>query len=58
MYNAVLQLATLVQMFVLGPRLILSVREYDAKLRVVEDGTVITTIAFQERIQVSTSSSV
>jgi hypothetical protein len=58
MYNAVLQLATLVQMFVLGPRLILSVREYDAELGVVEDGNVITTIAFQERIQVSTSSGV
>jgi len=58
MYNAVLQLATLVQMFVLGPRLILSVREYDAKLRVTEEGTGITTIAFQERIQVSTGSGV
>jgi hypothetical protein len=58
MYNAVLQLATLVQMFVLGPRLILSVREYHAKLRVVEEGTGITTIAFQDRIQVSTSDSV
>jgi len=58
MYNAVLELATLVQMFVLGPRLILNVREYHAKLRLAEEGTDMTTIAFHERTQVSTGSSV
>jgi hypothetical protein len=58
MYNAVLELATLVQMFVLGPRLILSVREYYAKCQIAEEGTGMTTIAFQERIQVSTGSGV
>ncbi|KAG2338080.1 hypothetical protein BDR05DRAFT_969524 [Suillus weaverae] len=47
------------QMFLLGPRLILSVRKYHAKL--VDDsdvGITMTSIAFQERVHVSTSSSV
>jgi hypothetical protein len=38
-------------MFVLGPRLILSVREYNAKLVANSDeGTAMTTIAFGERV--------
>ena len=42
-------------MFVLGPRLILSIRDYQAKLVANSDeGTAMTTIAFQE--QVSTGS--
>ncbi|KAG1725158.1 uncharacterized protein EDB91DRAFT_1267575 [Suillus paluster] len=48
-----------VQLFVLGPHLILAVREYHAKL--VDDSdaaTAMTSIAFQERVHVSTSSSV
>jgi hypothetical protein len=46
-------------MFVLGPRLILSIREYHAKLVVDSDAaTGMTSIAFQERVYVSTSSSV
>ncbi|KAG0696689.1 hypothetical protein DFH29DRAFT_192377 [Suillus ampliporus] len=48
-----------VQMFVLGPRLILGVREYHAKLVADSDtATAMTSIAFQERVHVSTSSSV
>ncbi|KAG2335907.1 hypothetical protein BDR05DRAFT_971325 [Suillus weaverae] len=48
-----------VQLFVLGPRLILSVREYHAKL-VADSHTasVMTSIAFQERVHVETSSTV
>lgn len=46
-----------VQMFVLGPHLILSIREYHAELvDNSEAGTVFTTICFQERIPVSTIS--
>ncbi|KAG2359986.1 hypothetical protein BDR07DRAFT_1611035 [Suillus spraguei] len=48
-----------VQMFVLGPRLILGVREYHAKLVADSDAaTGMTSIAFQEPVHLSTSSSV
>ncbi|KAG1781980.1 hypothetical protein EV702DRAFT_499148 [Suillus placidus] len=48
-----------VQMFVLGPRLILSVREFNAKLVAGSDAeTSMTSIVFQERVHVSTSSTV
>jgi len=58
-YNAILQLGLLVQMFVLGPRLILSMREYYAKLVAVsEEGADMTAIDFQECAQVLTSSDV
>ncbi|KAG2121259.1 hypothetical protein DEU56DRAFT_834598 [Suillus clintonianus] len=54
-YGGILQISLPVQMFVLGPRLILSIREYYAKVVVnSEAGTGITTIAFQERTHVST----
>jgi len=44
-------------MFVLGPRLILSIRDYQAKLVTNSDeGTAMSTIAFQERVQGSTGS--
>jgi hypothetical protein len=47
------------QMFVLGPRLILSVREYNAKLVANSDAeTSMNSIVFQERVHVSTSSTV
>ncbi|KAG2344296.1 hypothetical protein BDR05DRAFT_1018580 [Suillus weaverae] len=47
------------QMFVLGPRLILSVRKYHAKLVADSDTeTNMTSIVFQERIHVPTSSTV
>ncbi|KAG2035234.1 hypothetical protein BDR03DRAFT_962988 [Suillus americanus] len=49
----------IVQMFVLGPRLILGVREYHAALVAKPDtATAMTSITFQERVHVSTSSSV
>jgi len=52
-------IAEAVQMFVLGPRLILSIRDYQAKLVANSDeGTAMTTIAFQERVQVSTGGDV
>ncbi|KAG1775295.1 hypothetical protein EV702DRAFT_455966 [Suillus placidus] len=54
-----LQIATVVQLFVLGPRLILGVREYHAKL-VADSGaaTSMTSIAFQERLHISTGNGV
>ncbi|KAG1725174.1 uncharacterized protein EDB91DRAFT_1254909 [Suillus paluster] len=58
-YAGFLEIFMAVQLLVLGPRLILDVREYYAKL--VEDSdaaTAMTSIAFQERVHVSTSSSV
>ncbi|KAG1837410.1 hypothetical protein DFJ58DRAFT_146198 [Suillus subalutaceus] len=53
------QLFESVQIFVLGPRLILGVREYYAEVRVVADdgntATAMTSIAFHERVHVATS---
>lgn len=58
-YGGVLQIFSLVQMFILGPRLIIDVRTYHAKLVADSDaGTVMATIVFQEHSQVSTSSDV
>jgi len=55
----IIPIAEAVQMFVLGPRLILSIRDHQAKLVTNSDeGTAMTTIAFQERVQVSTGGSV
>lgn len=54
-YYGVFQIAQFVQMFVLGPRLVLSIREYHAKLVADSDeGTRMTTIAFHEQGYVST----
>jgi hypothetical protein len=51
--------AEIMQTFMLGPRLILSVREHHAELVANPDaGTTISSIAFQERIQVPTGSGV
>ncbi|KAG2360587.1 hypothetical protein BDR07DRAFT_1610675 [Suillus spraguei] len=48
-----------VQMFVLGPRLILSVRDYHAKLVADSDAeTSMRSIVFERRVHVSTSSTV
>jgi hypothetical protein len=53
------QIAEAVQMFVLGPRLILGVREYHAKLVANSDeGAVMTSIAFQEHIDITTGNGV
>ncbi|KAG2101554.1 uncharacterized protein F5147DRAFT_776556 [Suillus discolor] len=55
--SGALPILLVVQMFVLGPRLILSVREYHAKLTVDSDAeTSMNSIVFQERVHISTSS--
>ncbi|KIK42796.1 hypothetical protein CY34DRAFT_752736 [Suillus luteus UH-Slu-Lm8-n1] len=57
--NGVLQILTVVQMFVLGPRLILSIREYHAKLVANSDAdTNMNSIVFQAHVHISTSSTV
>ncbi|KAG2341288.1 hypothetical protein BDR05DRAFT_965833 [Suillus weaverae] len=57
--NGAFQIFLGVQMFVLGPRLILSVREYHAKLVAGSDAETSTnSIVFQEHVHVSTSSTV
>jgi len=53
------QILLVVQIFVLGPRLILSVREYHARLVAYSDPeTGMNSIFFQEHVHVSTSSTV
>jgi hypothetical protein len=50
---------SVVQMFVLGPRLILSVREYHANLVAGPDAdTSLNSIVFQEHVHISTSGTV
>ncbi|KAG1739856.1 uncharacterized protein EDB91DRAFT_1347220 [Suillus paluster] len=58
-YHGILQIAQFMQMFVLGPRLILSVREYHAKLVMTSsyEETGMTTLSFRERGHVSTDGS-
>ncbi|KAG2356185.1 hypothetical protein BDR07DRAFT_472401 [Suillus spraguei] len=58
-YTGVFHIFLLVQFFVLGPRLILSVRENHAHgVANFDAATGITSIMFQERVHVTTSSSV
>ncbi|KAG2033648.1 hypothetical protein BDR03DRAFT_661180 [Suillus americanus] len=58
-YYGILQILDVVQSFVLGPRLILGIREYHAKLVADSDAaTCMTSVAFQERVHISTGSSV
>ncbi|KAG2124137.1 hypothetical protein BD769DRAFT_889199 [Suillus cothurnatus] len=58
-YFGLTQIFNSVQLFVLGPRLILGVREYHAELVANSDtASAMTSIAFEERVHVSTSSSV
>ncbi|KAG2033499.1 hypothetical protein BDR03DRAFT_967377 [Suillus americanus] len=58
-YNGSLVIIAMLQMFVLGPRLILSVREYQAKLVGNSDAEIgMSSITFQEHVYVSTSSCV
>ncbi|KAG2032124.1 hypothetical protein BDR03DRAFT_61654 [Suillus americanus] len=58
-YLGVRRIFQVVELFVLGPRLILGVREYHAELVTKSDtATAMTSIAFQEHVHVSTSSSV
>ncbi|KAG2749843.1 hypothetical protein P692DRAFT_201788528 [Suillus brevipes Sb2] len=55
--SGVLQILAVVQMFVLGPRLILSVREYHAKVVAGSDADAsMNSIVFQEQVHISTSS--
>ncbi|KAG1798948.1 uncharacterized protein HD556DRAFT_1440009 [Suillus plorans] len=54
-----LEILSVVRMFVLGPRLVLSVREYNAKLVAYSDAeTSMNLIVFQEHVHVSTSNTV
>ncbi|KAG2139682.1 hypothetical protein DEU56DRAFT_911946 [Suillus clintonianus] len=58
-YAGLVQISTVIQSFVLGPRLIISVREYHARLVADSDAaTGMTSIAFQERVQISTGSGI
>ncbi|KAG1830692.1 hypothetical protein DFJ58DRAFT_267579 [Suillus subalutaceus] len=58
-YYGFVQIFQVVELYVLGPRLILGVREYHAELVANSDtATTMTSIAFQEHVHVSTSSSV
>ncbi|KAG1803926.1 uncharacterized protein HD556DRAFT_617311 [Suillus plorans] len=58
-YYGLRQIFLIVQMFVLAPRLIFNVRKFHAKLMASSDeGTSMASIAFQERIRVSTSGNV
>ncbi|KAG2040674.1 hypothetical protein BDR03DRAFT_98615 [Suillus americanus] len=58
-YSGLRQFCLVMQMFVLGPRLIFSVRKHHAKLTVNSDeGSSMTSIAFQEVVHVSTGSNV
>jgi hypothetical protein len=58
-YGGIIQVIMNVQMFVLGPRLILGVRAYHAKIMANSDaGSGMASIAFQEHIQISTGSGV
>jgi hypothetical protein len=54
-----LTIAQVMQMFVLGPRLILGVREHHAELVANSDeGTGMASIVFQDRIHIETGSGV
>ncbi|KAG1786097.1 uncharacterized protein HD556DRAFT_1070580 [Suillus plorans] len=58
-FYGLLDIFMVVQRSVLGPRLILSIREYHAKLVVDSNAaTDMISVAFQERVYISTSSSV
>jgi hypothetical protein len=58
-FNGVLSFTLVVQVALLGPRLILGLREYHAKLVVESDeGVGMTSIVFQERIHITTGGGV
>jgi hypothetical protein len=59
LFEGGLQITRVVQSFVLGPRLILGIREYHAKVVANSDeGTSLTSIAFHERVHITTGSGV
>jgi hypothetical protein len=58
-FYGALQISMDLPMFILGPRLILSVREYHAKLVVDSDAeTSMNSVIFQERVHIQTNSTV
>jgi len=58
-FSGILQIATSLQYFVLGPRLVLSVRDYYAELLANSDaGAGMSTIQFQDRTYLSTGGDV
>jgi hypothetical protein len=58
-FSSFLSVAEVMQMFVLGPRLILGVREYHAKLVANSDeATGMASIVFQDRTHITTGSDV
>jgi hypothetical protein len=58
-FSGCLSIAQDVQMFVLGPRLILDVREYHAKLVTIPDeASGMASIVFQDRVHISAGGSV
>ena len=55
----VLEISLVVQVFVLGPHLILSIRQYNANVIAESDeATAMTSIAFQQRTQMSNGNDV
>jgi len=58
-YSGINEIFAMVQMFVLAPRLILSIRQYNAKVVTESDeATAMTSIAFQARTQMSNGNDV
>jgi hypothetical protein len=58
-FDGALNVLVVLQIFVLGPRLILSVREYHSKLVAGSDAeTNMNSIVFQEHVHISTSGTV
>ena len=56
-YNGISQISLVMQMYVLGPRLILSIRQYNAKVVPVansEEAITMASITFQVHSQMST----
>jgi hypothetical protein len=54
-FYGIFETVAAMQMFVLGPRLVMSIRGYHAKLVAESDtGTFMATIAFQESLLMST----
>jgi hypothetical protein len=53
-WDGILQISSVVQMFVLGPRLVLSIRKFNAKVVTNSDeATAMTSINFRERTRMS-----
>jgi len=58
-YDGINEISVIVQMFVLAPRLILSIRQYNANVVARSDeATAMTSIAFQAHTQMSNDNDV